>query len=219
MRLVVVAALAVLTVGCTARPVSEWRIAGPPGPAGPAGAPGPAGPSGPAGSAGQAGPAGPAGPAGDVGPAGAVGSAGPAGAEGVAGVAGAAGADAKLPSFRDVLFAYDKADLRPDEMAKIAQVADYVKQTEGVLVLIDGHTDPRGSDTYNLKLSQRRARAVRDALVKEGVPAERIATAASGEKRLKCTERTEPCFEVDRRVEVFFGTGDSYPAAGVRGKP
>jgi outer membrane protein OmpA-like peptidoglycan-associated protein len=135
----------------------------------------------------------------------------------VAGAAGPAGADAKIESFRDINFAYDKADVRPDEMAKVGQVASYIKQNDGVLVLLDGHTDPRGSDKYNLELSQRRVKAVRDALVKAGVPPERIATAAQGKKRLKCNEPTEPCYEIDRRVEVFVATEGAYPAAGVRG--
>jgi outer membrane protein OmpA-like peptidoglycan-associated protein len=159
MRMVVLVLIAVVTAACSARPATEWRIAGPPGPA---------------------------------------------------------GADAKLESFRNVLFAYDKADVQPDEQAKIDQIAGYVKQNEGLVVLLDGHTDPRGSDKYNMDLSQRRVTAVREALVKAGVPAERIATTASGKKRLACGEPTEPCYQADRRVEVYFGGDSGYPAAGVR---
>jgi peptidoglycan-associated lipoprotein len=207
MRMVAFAALVVLTVGCTARPASDWRIAGPPGPAG---APGPAGPPGPAGAPGMAGPAGPPGPMG------AAGSSGPAGAQGPVGAAGLAGADAKVPVIRDVLFAYDRSEVQADEAAKVKEIAEFVKQTDGVVVMLDGHADPRGTDKYNLDLSRRRVVAVREALVKEGVPPDRIATNASGLRRPKCTEKSEECFQADRRVEVFFGT-DGYPAAGVRG--
>ena len=212
MRMVTLAALVVVFgVGCASTPASEWRIAGPAGPPGPAGQPGPPGPPGPAG------PAGAMGPTGSPGPVGAAGPAGPGGAQGVAGAAGAPGADARLPSFRDVLFAYDRSEVQGDEVAKIGQIADFVKQNESVLVLLDGHTDPRGADTYNQTLSRRRVQAVREALVKAGVPAERISTFASGEKRPKCTEKSEDCFQADRRVEVYFGTDSGYPAAGVRG--
>lgn len=211
MRMVAFTALVVLTVGCTARPASEWRITGPAGPAGPAGTAGSAGPPG------SAGPQGLAGPAGSPGPMGAAGGVGPAGAQGLAGAAGLAGADAKVPSIRDVLFAYDRAEVQGDEAAKIAQIAQYVKQTDGVVVMLDGHADPRGTDKYNLDLSRRRVIAVREALVKEGVPPDRIATNASGLRRPKCTEKTEECFQADRRVEVFFGADGGYPAAGVRG--
>ena len=208
MRMVAFAALVVLTVGCTARPASDWRIAGPPGPAG---APGSAGPPGPAGAPGMAGPAGPPGPMG------AAGSPGPAGAQGPAGAAGLAGADAKVPVIRDVLFAYDRSEVQADEAAKVKEIAEFVKQTDGVVVMLDGHADPRGTDKYNLDLSRRRVVAVQEALVKEGVPPDRIATNASGLRRPKCTEKTEECFQADRRVEVFFGTDGGYPAAGVRG--
>lgn len=92
-----------------------------------------------------------------------------------------------------------------------------MKQTDDVVVMLDGHTDPRGTDSYNLELSQRRVTAVRDALVNAGVPEDRVSTAASGKKRPKCTETTEECFQIARRVEVYFGTDSGYPAAGVRG--
>jgi peptidoglycan-associated lipoprotein len=128
-----------------------------------------------------------------------------------------AGADAKVPAFRDVLFAYDRAEVPPDETAKITEIAEYVKQNDGVIVMLDGHADPRGTDKYNLGLSQRRVKAVRDALVSAGVPADRVSTYASGDKRPKCNEKTEDCFQADRRVEVYFGTDGGYPAAGVRG--
>jgi outer membrane protein OmpA-like peptidoglycan-associated protein len=116
-----------------------------------------------------------------------------------------------------VLFAFDQAAVQPDEAAKIDQIAAYVKQHDSLVVLLDGHTDPRGSDKYNLALSQRRVAAVREALVKAGVPPDRIATTASGKKRRACSEPTEPCYQADRRVEVYFGAEGGYPAAGVRG--
>jgi peptidoglycan-associated lipoprotein len=205
MRMVAFAALVVLTVGCTARPATEWRIAGPAGPAGPAGTAGPSGPAGPPGTAGP------------PGPAGAMGAAGPAGSAGIQGAAGPAGADAKVLVIRDVLFPYDRAEVSADEAAKIAQIAKHLKETDGMVVMLDGHADPRGTDKYNLDLSRRRVAAVRQALVNAGVPADRISTNASGDRRPKCNEKTENCYQADRRVEVYFGTDSGYPAAGVRG--
>jgi peptidoglycan-associated lipoprotein len=205
MRMVALAALVVMTVGCTARPATEWRIAGPPGPAGPAGAAGPSGP---------AGPAGPGGPAGPPGPMGAAGPAGPAGAQGAV---GAAGTDAKVLAVRDVLFAFDRSEVPAEEAAKIDQIAKYMKETDGMVVMLDGHADPRGTDKYNLDLSRRRVAAVRQALVNAGVPPDRIATIASGDRRPRCAEKTEECYQADRRVEVYFGADSGYPAAGVRG--
>ena len=180
----------ILVAGCTARQLPEWNLAcppGPPGPPGPAGAAGPPGPAGPPGSAGLAG------------------AMGPAGAAGASGAAGERGTDARWIGIPDILFHYDKADLRPDETQKIRQVADLFKKNDHLIVRLDGHADPRGSDRYNITLSERRVDAVRRGLVDAGVPADRIVIAAFGEKRPKCDAATEDCYKADRRVEVFFG--------------
>jgi outer membrane protein OmpA-like peptidoglycan-associated protein len=131
---------------------------------------------------------------------------------------GTAGVGAPPSAFNAVHFAPDKSEIPTDEMVNIAKVADYMKQHAGAFVMLDGHTDPRGTDAYNVALSQRRADAVRDALVQAGVPAERITTVASGEGSPVCTEQTEACLQARRRVEVYVRTDrESYPAGGVKG--
>ncbi len=128
------------------------------------------------------------------------------------------GAAAPPPAFKAAHFASDKSEIPAAEMVNIAGIADYMKQHAGVLVMLDGHADPRGTDVYNVALSQRRVDAVRDALVQAGVPAERITTVASGKGRPVCTEPTEECLQAQRRVEVYVGTDrESYPAGGVKG--
>jgi outer membrane protein OmpA-like peptidoglycan-associated protein len=203
--------IALLVAGCSARPMSDWNIVGPPGP------PGERGPAGPGGAAGSAGPAGPTGQIGKAGPPGPAGGPGPAGPAGPVGPVGAAGADAKWMSFRDVLFDYDKADIRADEQSKITQLANYVKKNDGLVVRLDGYTDPRGSDPYNMKLSERRVEAVKKALTDAGVPADRIRLGAHGERQPRCMEKDESCYQADRRVEVFFGTEEGTVAASPRG--
>jgi outer membrane protein OmpA-like peptidoglycan-associated protein len=106
----------------------------------------------------------------------------------------------------DILFEYDKAVIRQDEAQKISTVADIMKKNENLVVRLDGHTDPRGSDLYNSSLSGRRVEAVRKSLIDAGVPPERIVIASFGERRLKCDTATEDCYQADRRVEVFFGS-------------
>ncbi len=81
-----------------------------------------------------------------------------------------------------------------------------MRQNPPVNLRIDGYADPRGSNQYNQKLSERRVNAVRDALAKAGVPAARVSTGAFGEKRPKCTENNEACWQQERRVEVFVTT-------------
>ena len=189
-RALVLSALALFAVACTARPnggPTGWNIQGPDGPAGPAGVAGPAGPAGPQG------PAGPGGPAGVQGPAGSMGAQGPAGAVSVM----------RWTKFKDILFDFDKSDLRSNETGKVSEIAAYLQQNPSVVVGIDGYADPRGTNPYNQALSERRVNTIRDALLGVGVPAGKIATGAFGEMRLKCNVPTEECWQSDRRVEVL----------------
>jgi outer membrane protein OmpA-like peptidoglycan-associated protein len=193
------AVLALFAVGCSARPIggdTGWKIYGPQGMAGPQGV------------AGVAGPAGPAGPQGPQGPGGAPGVAGSMGVQGVAGSAGAQGTPAPVASwtkFNDILFDFDKSDIRSNETTKVADIATYVQQNPSTMIGIDGHADPRGTDKYNQALSERRVNAIRDALMSAGVPRDKIQTGAFGKMRLKCQEATEACWQSDRRVEVLTG--------------
>ena len=163
------AILALFAVGCSARPIggdTGWKIYGPTGSQGVAG---------PQGVAGAAGPAGPQGPQGPQGPGGAQGVAGSMGAEGAAAVA-----SASWTKFNDILFDFDKSDIRANETTKVADVAAYVQKNPSTMVGIDGYADPRGTDQYNQALSERRVNAIRDALLKAGVSRDKIQTGAFG---------------------------------------
>jgi peptidoglycan-associated lipoprotein len=105
-------------------------------------------------------------------------------------------------TFRDILFDYDKSNVRASERDKVNEIVGHARQNPSVNFRLDGHADPRGNDKYNLALSDRRVKAVRDALVAGGVAAGRISTGAFGEKQPKCTEANEACWQRDRRVEV-----------------
>ena len=176
--------------------LADPHVYGPPGPAGPAGPAGPPGPPGPAGSAGPAGPQGPAGATGPVGVAGAPGAPGPA---------GAAAPPRTWASFADILFDFNKSNVRSSETSKVDKIAEYMKDNPNSEIGLDGFTDPKGTEGYNQVLSQRRADAVKAALLAKGVPSARIRTGAFGEARPRCTEATEACWQQDRRVEVLVG--------------
>lgn len=181
--LVVVAVLA-LVAGCAVRPVGGpdgWKVYGPPGPQGVAGT---IGPTGPQGVAGPVGPQGPQGVAGAIGP------------------VGAKGTDFVWTAFSDVLFDSNRAELRTDEAKKVAELAALLKSNPGYRVELEAFADPRGSQQYNMTLSQRRMQAVRSALIEAGVPADQITAAAYGEQNLKCTDKTAECLQRDRRVEI-----------------
>src|SRR5689334_18283011 len=161
-RLVYFAVAALVAAGCTARPVGGadgWKVYGPMGSEGPPGAnavAGLQGPQGPMGPAGPPGPQGVAGLQGDVGP------------------AGANGADLKWARFSDVQFDLNRSDVRSSEAGKVEQLATYLKQNPSFQVELEGFADPRGSQTYNIKLSTQRVNAVRDALIAQGVSQDRI---------------------------------------------
>jgi outer membrane protein OmpA-like peptidoglycan-associated protein len=156
--------------------------------------------------------AGERGPAGPMGPAGAAGAQGPAGPVGPQAMAGSENRIASLgtgnssAAFKDILFDTDKSDIRSNETSKIADIAAHVKQNGPMQVSIGGYADPRGTDQHNQGLSERRVNAIRDALVKAGVPGDKIQTSAFGEQRLLCNESTAACWQSDRRVEVLISS-------------
>src|SRR3990172_4671641 len=76
--------------------------------------------------------------------------------------------EVKLELAADVLFDFDKAELRPQAVTTLQKVSQVVKNYPGAPVMIEGHTDSVGSDDYNLKLSERRAQSVKTWLQKEG---------------------------------------------------
>jgi outer membrane protein OmpA-like peptidoglycan-associated protein len=103
---------------------------------------------------------------------------------------------------RGVNFDFDKSDIRADARPVLNEAVATLK-TEGVIrVVAEGHTDGIGSDSYNEKLSQRRAAAVKAYLVKGGIDASRIETAGFGESRPVATNDTADGRAQNRRVEL-----------------
>ena len=109
----------------------------------------------------------------------------------------------------DVLFDFDKADLRKDARSALKQVGDIIREKAKGAVRIEGHTDSKGSDAYNQKLSQRRANSVKDWLIKnEGLKSVRFSTSGFGAKK-PAVSNTKPDGSDDpegrqknRRVEI-----------------
>jgi outer membrane protein OmpA-like peptidoglycan-associated protein len=84
----------------------------------------------------------------------------------------------------DVLFDFDKAEIKPEAERTLDQVGTVIGQFPEGKVLIEGHTDSKGSPDINLELSKRRAEAVKDWLVKKkGVPESIITSRGSGETK------------------------------------
>jgi peptidoglycan-associated lipoprotein len=138
-----------------------------------------------------------------MGPAGPPGPQGVAGLPGSAGAAGVAGANLTWERFSDVQFDLAKANIRPSEADKLARLATYLKQNPAFKVELEGFADPRGSQTYNLKLSTQRVNAVRDALIAEGVSQDRILIGSYGKLNRKSAETGDAAWQQDRRVEII----------------
>lgn len=110
-------------------------------------------------------------------------------------------------TYNDILFDYDKADLLPASVGTLNRLADLLLANQGAVVELSAHTDCRGSDSYNERLSQRRAESAVNYLVSLGVDENRIIAKGYGEKRLKnrCNDGvtcTEEEHLVNRRVEI-----------------
>ncbi|MCP4699249.1 MAG: OmpA family protein [Gammaproteobacteria bacterium] len=108
----------------------------------------------------------------------------------------------------DVLFASGKANLLGGAMHTIDKLADFLNENPGRKVLIEGHTDSRGSEEYNLTLSQHRADAVRLALLTRNVRADRIRATGYGESTPVADNASEAGRQRNRRVEIIIQDGN-----------
>jgi len=100
------------------------------------------------------------------------------------------------------VFAPGQAALRAEARANLARVVAFVQGNPAALVRIEGHTDDRGSDNLNQVLSQKRAEAVRNALIEEGVDGSRLQAVGMGENQPVAGNATEQGRARNRRVEV-----------------
>lgn len=82
-----------------------------------------------------------------------------------------------------VFFDFDKSDIKPEGKTVLQRQADWLKKYPAVTVTVEGHCDDRGTREYNLALGERRASAVKKALVALGVPASRVSTISYGKER------------------------------------
>jgi outer membrane protein OmpA-like peptidoglycan-associated protein len=112
----------------------------------------------------------------------------------------------ELPA--DVLFDFDKADIRADAAAALAKVATIIRAYPAGSVTLEGHTDAKGDDAYNQGLSERRAESVRAWLVeKERIAGAKMAARGWGERRPVASNDTDPGRQKNRRVEVVIRKG------------
>ncbi|MDO8261299.1 MAG: OmpA family protein, partial [Candidatus Magasanikbacteria bacterium] len=99
-------------------------------------------------------------------------------------------------------FKFDSAEIEQESVGRVNKFADFLKCTPDYKAKIIGHTDSIGSEAYNQKLSQKRADAVRNMIIKDGVPSDKITTSAKGETEPIATNKTDEGRAENRRIEA-----------------
>ncbi len=102
-------------------------------------------------------------------------------------------------NIKHIFFDYDQYEIRADQRATLAANARLLGEKPNLRFTIEGHCDERGSTEYNLSLGDKRANAVRDALIAAGVSPARIGTISFGKEKPMCTEANEACWQQNRR--------------------
>ena len=98
-----------------------------------------------------------------------------------------------------VHFAYDSAVVKSSEMSKVEEVANYLKANPGEALRVEGHCDERGTDQYNYALGERRALALREALIQLGADGSHILTVSYGRSRPIDTGHSDAAHARNRR--------------------
>ncbi len=105
-----------------------------------------------------------------------------------------------IEGLKTVFFEYDKATLTPAEKTKLMNNITWIKKNSGTKITVEGHCDQRGSAEYNLALGERRANAVKQMLVSNGIPGSRLTTVSFGKEKLLVQDDSEDAMTKNRRA-------------------
>jgi peptidoglycan-associated lipoprotein len=103
-------------------------------------------------------------------------------------------------ALQDVFFDPGHADIGRNGAKIMRANTHWIVENPGYLILIEGHTDYKGTREGNVAMGERRAKAAERGLVKDGVPAERLFTLSYGSEKPVCAEKTDACAAKNRRV-------------------
>ena len=101
----------------------------------------------------------------------------------------------------NVFFDFDKFNLRSESFVELDRVVQLLKENPGIEIEMSAHTDSKGADDYNYRLSDDRARSVREYIVSKGIDEKRIVSQGYGETKPVSTNETEEGRQLNRRVE------------------
>ncbi len=117
---------------------------------------------------------------------------------------GIPGPQAGLLAKRIIYFDFDSSEIRGEGTDIVAAHAKHLAGTANAKVRLEGHTDERGSREYNIGLGERRAQAVRRALLLQGATEVQISTVSYGEERPAAAGSDEAAWAKNRRVEIVY---------------
>jgi peptidoglycan-associated lipoprotein len=106
--------------------------------------------------------------------------------------------------FKDIYFQYDQFNLTPEGKETLNKLGEWMMKNASTQVLIEGHTDERGTAEYNLALGERRAHSAKKYLAQLGVNADRISTISYGEERPLDPGHTEASWSKNRRCHFLY---------------
>jgi peptidoglycan-associated lipoprotein len=112
-------------------------------------------------------------------------------------------------AFKDVYFDFDSSTIPLEGRQDLESNANLLQSNPNIKVVIEGHTDNRGTDEYNLALGEYRAKAVKEALMALGITSDRLSTVSYGENIAIDTSDTELGYAKNRRVH-FAATGSTF---------
>jgi len=107
-----------------------------------------------------------------------------------------------IVNISDVLFDFNKYELKPGAREKMAKVSGILLAYPGLKIQLEGHTDSIGTDEYNMKLSEQRANSVRDYLVGQGVPSQSVTAQGFGKDNPVASNSTAAGRQRNRRVDM-----------------
>ena len=123
-----------------------------------------------------------------------------------------AGPQAGMLAKRTIYFDFDNSEIKGEGTDIVAAHAKYLAANPTARVRLEGNTDERGSREYNIGLGERRAQAVRRALLLQGASDAQLSTVSYGEERPAAAGHDETAWAKNRRVEIVYLTPNTQPA-------
>jgi peptidoglycan-associated lipoprotein len=103
----------------------------------------------------------------------------------------------------NILFSFDSSVLSDQAQQILNSKADYLRANSGIMVMVEGHCDNRGTEAYNIALGERRAESVKNFLVDLGISANRLNTISYGEERPIAMGQDEASWAKNRRAQFM----------------